>query len=319
MVDATWMAGVAIAYFLAAKLGLTLATVGVTVTLVWPPSGVFIIAQPPSLAGRGARGISRERDDRCADRSARQEAEAASTAKSDFLAVMSHELRTPLNAIIGYVALLADGITGPLNERQLAQLNRVKASAAHLLQLIERILSLSRIEARRDDVRLESVDARTIVAEAAELFDPLMTTKGLALELDLPAEPTLVETDVTKMRQILLNLLTNAVKFTDRGTVRCHLRSDAHAIVVDVSDTGRGIVADDLQHVFEVFWQGGSVERERPEGVGLGLSVSRQLARLLGGDITVVSVQGQGSTFSLRLPRHAPNDGEPRHVGATSG
>ena len=241
------------------------------------------------------------------ERGARQEAESASTAKSDFLAVMSHELRTPLNAIIGYVSLLADGVTGPLNERQLTQLARVKASANHLLHLIEQILSLSRIEARREDLRLEEVDARGIVAETTGLVEPLMATKGLVLDVDLPSDPSLVETDVTKLRQILLNLLTNAAKFTERGTVRCHLRSDAGGIIVDVSDTGRGIARDDLQRVFEVFWQGGSVDRDRPEGVGLGLTVSRQLARLLGGDIKVASISGQGSTFSLRLPRRAPN------------
>ena len=241
------------------------------------------------------------------ERGARQDAESASTAKSDFLAVMSHELRTPLNAIIGYVSLLADGVTGPLNERQLTQLGRVKASANHLLRLIEQILSLSSIEAQREDLRLEEIDACAIVAETTGLVEPLMATKGLVLNVDLPSDPSLVETDVTKLRQILLNLLTNAAKFTERGTVRCHVHSDAGGIVIDVSDTGRGIARDDLQRVFEAFWQGGSLDRDRPEGVGLGLTVSRQLARRLGGDIKVASISGQGSTFSLRLPRRAPN------------
>ena len=242
------------------------------------------------------------------ERVARRDAESASSAKSDFLAVMSHELRTPLNAIIGYVSLLADGITGPVNDTQRAQLARVKSSAMHLLALIEQILSLSRIEARREDVQLEHVDMRTIVADATGLVEPLMVSKGLALELDVPLEPTVLETDVTKVRQILLNLLTNAGKFTERGSVRCQIRGDANEIVVDVTDTGRGIAHDDLSHVFDVFWQGGRVERERPEGAGLGLSVSRRLAQLLGGDITVASKPGQGSTFTLSLPRRAPND-----------
>ena len=242
------------------------------------------------------------------ERAARRDAEFASSAKSDFLAVMSHELRTPLNAIIGYVSLLADGITGPLNDHQVAQLGRVKASATHLLALIEQILSLSRIEAGHEDMRVEHVDARTVVRDATTLVEPLMAAKGLALQVDLPPEPSEIATDVTKVRQILLNVLTNAGKFTERGTVRCQLRAEGEMFVVDVSDTGRGIASADLQHVFDSFWQGGSGDHERPEGVGLGLSVSRRLAQLLGGEITVASVPGEGSTFTVRLPRRGPND-----------
>ena len=155
------------------------------------------------------------------ERTARRDAEFASSAKSDFLAVMSHELRTPLNAIIGYASLLADGITGPLNEQQVAQLGRVKGSATHLLALIEQILSLSRIEAGHEDMRVEHVDARTVVRDATTLVEPLMAAKGLALHVHLPPEPSELATDVTKVRQILLNLLTNAGKFTERGSVRC--------------------------------------------------------------------------------------------------
>jgi signal transduction histidine kinase len=242
------------------------------------------------------------------ERAARRDAESASSAKSDFLAVMSHELRTPLNAIIGYVSLLADGITGPVSDTQRAQLARVRGSAMHLLALIEQILSLSRIEARREDVTLEHVDIRTVVADATGLVEPLMVSKGLALELDLPMEPSVLETDVTKVRQILLNLLTNACKFTERGSVRCQIRGHSTCIAVDITDTGRGISSNDLPHVFDVFWQGGRLERERPEGAGLGLSVSRRLAQLLGGDVTVSSTPGRGSTFTLSLPRVSPND-----------
>ena len=215
---------------------------------------------------------------------------------------MSHELRTPLNAIIGYSSLLADGVTGSLTEQQLTQIMRVKASAAHLLSLIEQVLSLSRIEAGRDGVFIEQTDARAIASEATGLVEPLITAKGLALEVDLPSDPCPLETDVTKVRQILLNLLTNAAKFTERGTIRCRVRWEPELTVLEVSDTGRGISATDLDSVFEPFWQGDSAGRERPQGVGLGLSVSRRLAHLLGGEITVGSSPGSGSTFSVRLP-----------------
>jgi signal transduction histidine kinase len=253
------------------------------------------------------------------ERAARREAESASHAKSDFLAVMSHELRTPLNAIIGYASLLADGVTGPLTDQQVAHVGRVKASASHLLALIEQLLSLSRIEARHDDVRLERADVRAIVVESTALVEPLITSKGLALVVDLPTEPCPFETDVTKVRQILLNLLTNAAKFTERGTVQCHARAELEMMVIDVSDTGRGIAPEALERVFEPFWQGDSSGRDRPKGVGLGLSVSRRLAQLLGGAITVNSTLGRGSTFTLHLPLGTPNErtGDPGVVAGS--
>ena len=256
-----------------------------------------------AIVREGRRADADRSDSLVRERAARREAESASNAKSDFLAVMSHELRTPLNAIIGYASLLADGITGPINDQQRAQLGRVKSSATHLLALIEQILSLSRIEARQEAVRLERADARLIVGEATALVEPLIAAKGLVLEIRLPPDPCVMETDVTKVRQILLNLLTNAAKFTERGTIQCHLRADSELVIFEVSDTGRGIAPEHIGRVFEPFWQGESPGRERPEGVGLGLSVSRRLAELLGGEITVGSAPGRGTTFCLRFPR----------------
>ena len=187
------------------------------------------------------------------ERVARRDAESASTAKSDFLAVMSHELRTPLNAIIGYTALLHDEVTGPLTESQRVQLGRVKMSARHLLSLIEQVLSLSRIEAKQEEVRVERADARAIVAEAGALVETVLAAKRLTLDVDVPPEPCLLDTDVTKLRQILLNLLGNAAKFTERGGVRCRLFAEPNVMVIEVRDTGRGIASDDLGRVFEPF------------------------------------------------------------------
>ncbi|MBI4408258.1 MAG: GAF domain-containing protein [Gemmatimonadetes bacterium] len=229
-------------------------------------------------------------------------AQEANQAKSDFLAVMSHELRTPLNAIMGYADLLDAGISGPLNPKQSRQLARIQASARHLLELIEEILSFSRVEAGREGLQAEELDARALAREAAEVVEPAAAEQGLTLQLDLPDGPLHLQNDARKLRQILINLLSNAVKFTSTGGVRLGVRQQGEEVLFQVSDTGIGIPPEHLEKIFEPFWQVEQTPTRRVGGTGLGLSVARRLARLMRGDVSVKSEPGKGSTFTVRVP-----------------
>lgn len=233
---------------------------------------------------------------------ARAEAESANGAKGDFLAVMSHELRTPLSAIMGYQELLADGITGPINEQQAQQLGRIKASARHLLSLIDEILTFTRIDAGREEVNIERVSLKSLLEPAAELVEPLAHAQGLHIEVMLPPHEVVAETDAVKVRQMIVNLLSNAVKFTDRGRIILSGDQKGDQLVITVEDTGIGINQDHFERIFEPFWQVEQKATRRAGGTGLGLTVTRRLALLLGGDVTVKSNPGGGATFTVCLP-----------------
>jgi signal transduction histidine kinase len=249
------------------------------------------------LAGRGAVAVENARL-----YGASQE---ANRAKTDFLAVMSHELRTPLNAILGYTELLADGVLDPVTPRQEAQLGRIRVSATHLLQLIEEILTVTSLEARREEIRVAEVEAAQVLEEVAALTEPLARAKELDFVVRSPADPLVLETDPARLRQILLNLVTNAVKFTERGEVRLEARREDGTAVFTVRDTGVGITPEQLERIFEPFWQAEAPTTRKVGGIGLGLAITRELAELLGGRVQVESTPGVGSTFTLRLPLHS--------------
>jgi signal transduction histidine kinase len=261
----------------------------------------------------------------------------ANRAKSEFLANVSHELRTPLNAIVGFVDLMRDGVYGELSPRQVAPVDRIEASASHLRHLVDQILDLAKMTAGRLEVHTEPFDLRPFILEVATEVEPLANERGLILSLAVgPALPRL-RTDPMHLRQVLVNLLGNAVKYTPEGgiTLRARVVPDADVptsihrptpvatrivdspvaragtpngaggwVAIQVSDTGIGIAREDQERIFEEFEQvnagprGDSMRR----GTGLGLAISRRLARLLGGDITLESELGKGSTFSVWLP-----------------
>jgi signal transduction histidine kinase len=233
---------------------------------------------------------------------------AANSAKSAFLAIMSHELRTPLNAIIGYSELLQTEIGGPISGQQRDHMHRIDAAARHLIELIEGILNFARVEAGKEEVRIVSDVLGDLADSIVSLVEPLARSRKLTFEIDVEGRDTPLHTDCAKVRQILLNLLSNAVKFTSQGGITLRARVDGGDIVWTVADTGIGIAAEDLPHIFDPFRQVGNVHTTRPPGTGLGLSVSRSLARLLGGDVFVESVPGRGSKFTLRHPAEAPAD-----------
>jgi PAS domain S-box-containing protein len=234
------------------------------------------------------------------EREARAEAEAASRAKGDFLAVVTHELRTPLNAITGFADLLADGEAGALAPAQARAVERIQANAGHLLRVIEEVIGFARMEAGGERVEAGEVDLGAVLREEAFEIGERAREKGLVLRVDATA--CVVETDRAKVGHILRHLLSNAVKFTDRGEVRAGVRREPGAAVVEVRDTGPGIGPGHLERIWEPFWQAEPPSVRRNGGTGLGLSVARRLAGMLGGELTAESRPGEGSTFRLRLP-----------------
>jgi signal transduction histidine kinase len=256
--------------------------------------------------------------------------------KSEFLANVSHELRTPLNAIVGFADLLRDGVYGELTPRQAGPVQRIEASANHLRHLVDQILDLAKMAAGRLDIHAELMDVRPFLLDVVSEVEPLINEKNLHLSLALSASLPKIVTDPTHLRQILVNLLGNAVKYTNEGgivvrnrlvqlsdrTVPSHLRvlrkdtvdePPVAWIALQVADTGIGIAPTDHERIFEEFEQinagprGDSMRR----GTGLGLPISRRLARLLGGEITLESVLGKGSTFTLWIPVHPGIEAKP--------
>jgi signal transduction histidine kinase len=234
---------------------------------------------------------------------AMEQAQAADRIKSAFLATMSHELRTPLNSIIGFTGIILQGIVGPLNDEQKKQMNMVRGSAQHLLSLINDVLDLSKIEAGQLQVAYENFDLRSMMEKAVESARPLAGKKGLELTYAVSYEIETITGDRRRVEQILLNLISNAIKFTEKGSVKIECEPEGDNVTISVIDTGIGIKTEDLETLFQAFRQIDSGMTRKYDGTGLGLSISKKLVELMGGQIRVTSVWGSGSTFSFSLPK----------------
>jgi signal transduction histidine kinase len=234
---------------------------------------------------------------------ANQQLAEASQHKSTFLANMSHELRTPLNAIIGYSEMLQEEAEEIGEEAFIPDLQKVNAAGKHLLGLINDILDLSRIEAGRMDLYLETFDVGKLVRDVQAIIQPLVEKNGNTLVVDCPNDLGSMQADQTKVRQTLFNLLSNAAKFTDHGTISLTVQRESEDwLIFSVTDTGIGMTEEQLGRLFEAFSQAEASTRSRYGGTGLGLAISRHFCLLMGGDLTVESVYGEGSTFTVRLP-----------------
>jgi PAS domain S-box-containing protein len=228
--------------------------------------------------------------------------EKATRAKSDFLAGMSHELRTPLNSILGFSGTLVQGLAGPLSEEQSRQVGMIRASGKHLLSLVEGVLDLSKLEAGQVTAVDEDVDVAALVDGVVAMVRPLAEAKGIRLEDSFGPGTDVLRSDAGHLRQILINLLDNAVKFTDSGLVSVAVLAEGGHMVFSVTDTGRGIHPSDLPHVMDDFFQAEPAVEAKSTGAGLGLAISVRLAAALGGTLEASSEPGAGSTFTLKVP-----------------
>jgi signal transduction histidine kinase/CheY-like chemotaxis protein len=237
--------------------------------------------------------------------------------KSTFVANMRHEIRTPLNSVLALSHLLRDGVAGPLTDDQRRYLEIITRNGQTLLRLIDDILDLSRIEAGHVELDTEDVDLGPPITGVVEALSPLAAAKHLDVTFKLPDDLPRVRCDVDRVRQILTNLIANAIKFTDAGMVRVTATATASTVAIHVTDTGIGIPEDQLGHIFEEFVQVDQTLARRQGGAGLGLAIASRLARLMGGTITASSVPGSGSRFTLTLPRGAERS-EKRNVSRLS-
>jgi len=277
------------------------------VALLMSLIGSFVLKHQVNARTRELLLINQEMEQRIVERTAElaaamKKAQIADQLKSAFLATMSHELRTPLNSIIGFTGIILQGIVGPLNDEQKKQLNMVRGSAQHLLSLINDVLDISKIEAGQLQIADESYNLRKTIEKAVESARPLADKKGLELACSISPEIENMTGDRRRIEQILLNMISNAIKFTEKGSVKIECETEDGKATVKVIDTGIGIKNEDMETIFQAFRQIDSGITRKYEGTGLGLSICKRLVELMGGKIWVTSTWGSGSTFSLSLP-----------------
>jgi signal transduction histidine kinase len=236
------------------------------------------------------------------------EAQAAARARAQFIATVSHELRTPLNAVLGHLQILEMEIHGPLTPAQADSVGRIGTASRHLRGLIEEVLAFGRLEAGRHEIHQSEVDVAALATEVAAVIEPLAAERAIGFRMETPEHGPVIRTDADRVRQILINLAGNAVKFTERGEVCIRVHEDGEGVVLAVHDTGPGIPSEDQLRLFRPFEQLHAGYARPHGGTGLGLYLSSEYARLLGATIRVRSVPGEGSTFSLVLPRAAAAD-----------
>jgi signal transduction histidine kinase len=277
------------------------------VILLMSIAGSVVLKRQVSARTRELQQINQEMEQRITRRTAElaaamEKAQAADRIKSAFLATMSHELRTPLNSIIGFTGIMLQGLAGSLNPEQHKQMSMVQGSARHLLALINDVLDISKIEAGQLTLSSTTFALRASIEKVVKLVSPLADKKGLDLKLDIAEDVAAVTADQRRLEQVMLNLLNNAVKFTEKGHVGIVCRVEKDQCCVSVSDTGIGIQPEQLEDIFRPFHQIDTGLTRKYEGTGLGLSISKKIVEMMGGAIEVESRWGQGSTFTIRFP-----------------
>ncbi len=262
-----------------------------------------VLAQREAQREQCFRQVAQQAQDTQTLEAQRQASEAASQTKSRFLAMISHELRTPLNSILGLSALLSRQVVGPLNPKQIEYLNYINGSGEHLLAIISDILDLSKVEAGQEHLRLTEVSLPGLCQSCLAMVQPRAAEKGVVLSCHVAPDAPICVADERRLRQMLLNLLSNALKFTPQGQVTLTVQSRDGLVEFRVEDTGIGIPAHQLEQIFQPFSQLDHDLNRQYDGAGLGLALTRQLAQLHNGYLRVESVVGQGSCFFLYLPR----------------
>ncbi|HSA58008.1 MAG TPA: ATP-binding protein [Gemmatimonadaceae bacterium] len=248
-------------------------------------------------------------------RHAMARAEAVDAARLEFVAAMSHDFRTPLSTVIAYAEVMSHGGAGPVTSQQQEFLEQIRKGAEQLARMLDEVLAFATVDAGREPVHLEAFDAGALASDTAAVLEPQAREKGLEVTVVGPRASAPIRSDPAKVRQILLHLLGNALTYTERGQVTVETATQDGRVLFRVRDTGPGIAAPDLERVFDPFTRVRARQRDR-RGTGLGLAVSRRLARLLGGDLAAESLPGRGSTFTLWLPAEPPRDSAPVDVSS---